>query len=54
VGLTGRPAASGDRRWLTLALILVTCFMAAEVIVAVVAHSLALLSDAATCSPTRR
>jgi cobalt-zinc-cadmium efflux system protein len=46
-GPTGRPSAGGDRRWLTTALILITGFMAAEVIVGVVAHSLALLSDAA-------
>lgn len=46
-GVTGQPAADGDRRWLTSALILISGFMAAEVIVGVVAHSLALLSDAA-------
>lgn len=45
--VTGRPATGGDRRWLTSALILISGFMAAEVIVGVVAHSLALLSDAA-------
>ncbi len=36
-----------DRRWLTVALVLITAFLAAEVVVGVVAGSLALLSDAA-------
>jgi cobalt-zinc-cadmium efflux system protein len=39
------PAA--DRRWLGLALGLVVAFMAVEVAGAILAHSLALLSDAA-------
>jgi cobalt-zinc-cadmium efflux system protein len=42
----GTTAAS-DRRWLGLALALITVFMAAEVVVGIVAQSLALLSDAA-------
>src|SRR5262249_45776072 len=37
----------GDRRWLVLALALVSGFMAVEVVVGLVAGSLALLSDAA-------
>jgi cobalt-zinc-cadmium efflux system protein len=37
----------GDRRRLTIALGLIVAFMAAEVVVGIVAHSLALLSDAA-------
>jgi cobalt-zinc-cadmium efflux system protein len=37
----------GNRRWLTLALSLILAFMAGEVVVGVLAHSLALLSDAA-------
>jgi cobalt-zinc-cadmium efflux system protein len=36
-----------DRRWLTLALVLIGCFMAAEVVVGLLAGSLALLADAA-------
>jgi cobalt-zinc-cadmium efflux system protein len=36
-----------DRRWLAAALALIVGFMAAEVVVGLVAHSLALLSDAA-------
>ncbi|WP_078910619.1 cation diffusion facilitator family transporter [Streptomyces sp. NRRL S-87] len=40
-------AQDADRRWLTLALTLIGTFMALEVTVAVVAGSLALLSDAA-------
>ncbi|MHC3470345.1 cation diffusion facilitator family transporter [Streptomyces sp. 7R007] len=36
-----------DRRWLAIALALITVFMAAEVVVGVVAGSLALISDAA-------
>ncbi|AXI77399.1 cation diffusion facilitator family transporter [Peterkaempfera bronchialis] len=39
-------AADGDRRWLVIALTLITVFMAGEVIVGVVAGSLALISDA--------
>ncbi|MEV8511729.1 cation diffusion facilitator family transporter [Dactylosporangium sp. NPDC051484] len=40
-------AADADRRWLSLALALITVFMAGEVVVGLVARSLALLSDAA-------
>ncbi|MEU1827415.1 MULTISPECIES: cation diffusion facilitator family transporter [Streptomyces] len=40
-------AADADRRWLTIALTLITVFMAAEVTVGILASSLALISDAA-------
>ncbi|QUW85700.1 cation transporter (plasmid) [Streptomyces mirabilis] len=40
-------AADADRRWLTLALVMIAVFMCAEVVVGVVANSLALISDAA-------
>ncbi|MFI6247225.1 cation diffusion facilitator family transporter [Streptomyces sp. NPDC051016] len=40
-------SADADRRWLAIALTLITVFMAAEVVVGVVAGSLALISDAA-------
>jgi cobalt-zinc-cadmium efflux system protein len=40
-------AADADRRWLSLALGLIAAFMAAEVVVGLLARSLALLSDAA-------
>ncbi|MYT71947.1 MULTISPECIES: cation diffusion facilitator family transporter [unclassified Streptomyces] len=40
-------SADADRRWLALALTLITGFMAVEVVVGVVARSLALISDAA-------
>jgi cobalt-zinc-cadmium efflux system protein len=40
-------SADADRRWLGIALALITLFMAAEVVVGVLAHSLALISDAA-------
>ncbi|GAA3816933.1 cation diffusion facilitator family transporter [Streptomyces chiangmaiensis] len=40
-------SADADRRWLGLALALITVFMAAEVVVGVLASSLALISDAA-------
>ncbi len=40
-------AADADRRWLAIALTLITAFMAAEVVVGIVARSLALISDAA-------
>jgi cobalt-zinc-cadmium efflux system protein len=40
-------SADADRRWLTVALGLITAFMAGEVVVGFLAHSLALLSDAA-------
>ncbi|WP_055589660.1 cation diffusion facilitator family transporter [Streptacidiphilus griseoplanus] len=40
-------SADADRTWLTVALGLITVFMAAEVVVGLLAHSLALISDAA-------
>ncbi|MFD9796373.1 cation diffusion facilitator family transporter [Streptomyces sp. NPDC059070] len=40
-------SADADRRWLAIALTLITTFMAAEVVVGVIAGSLALISDAA-------
>ena len=40
-------AADADRRWLATALALIVAFMACEVVVGLLAHSLALLSDAA-------
>ncbi|MDT0447495.1 cation diffusion facilitator family transporter [Streptomyces hesseae] len=40
-------AADADRRWLTIALTLITVFMAVEVTIGVLARSLALISDAA-------
>jgi cobalt-zinc-cadmium efflux system protein len=40
-------SAGADRRWLTLALGLIAAFMAGEVVVGLIAGSLALLSDAA-------
>jgi cobalt-zinc-cadmium efflux system protein len=40
-------AADADRRWLLVALGLIAAFMAVEVVVGVLAHSLALFSDAA-------
>jgi cobalt-zinc-cadmium efflux system protein len=39
-------AADADRRYLTIALLLIVGFMAFEVVVGIMAHSLALLSDA--------
>lgn len=39
-------SAGADRRWLAIALVLIVGFMAAEVVVGVLAHSLALISDA--------
>lgn len=39
-------SADADRRYLTVALVLIVGFMAFEVVVGIVAHSLALLSDA--------
>jgi cobalt-zinc-cadmium efflux system protein len=41
------PAADADQRWLAAAGVLIVAFMAAEVTAGLVAHSLALLSDAA-------
>jgi cobalt-zinc-cadmium efflux system protein len=43
----GGPAGGGDRRWLTVALTLIVAFMAGEVVIGILADSLALLSDAA-------
>jgi cobalt-zinc-cadmium efflux system protein len=40
-------AADADRRWLSLALALIVAFMAVEVVIGVIAASLALISDAA-------
>jgi len=40
-------AAGADRRWLSAALVLIVGLMAGEVVAGVVAHSLALISDAA-------
>ncbi|MFD9304290.1 cation diffusion facilitator family transporter [Streptomyces sp. NPDC060048] len=40
-------AADADRRWLAIALGLIAGFMAIEVVIGVLAHSLALISDAA-------
>lgn len=40
-------SADADRRWLGIALTLITAFMAVEVVVGVIAQSLALISDAA-------
>ena len=41
------PWAGADRRWLTVALVLIAGFMAVEVVAGLLAGSLALLSDAA-------
>jgi cobalt-zinc-cadmium efflux system protein len=41
------PSADADRRWLTVALLLIVSFMVVEVVVGLIASSLALLSDAA-------
>ncbi|HYM22666.1 MAG TPA: cation diffusion facilitator family transporter, partial [Vicinamibacterales bacterium] len=40
-------SADADARYLTIAFVLIVAFMALEVVVGIVAHSLALLSDAA-------
>ena len=40
-------SAHADRRYLTIALVLIVGFMALEIVIGIVAHSLALLSDAA-------
>ncbi|WP_033309303.1 cation diffusion facilitator family transporter [Streptomyces iakyrus] len=40
-------SADADRRWLAIALTLITAFMAIEVVIGVIAQSLALISDAA-------
>lgn len=42
-----RVSAQTDRRWLGIALVLIVAFMAGEVVIGVLAGSLALLSDAA-------
>ena len=41
------PSADADRKWLTVALALIAGFMVVEVVVGIIASSLALLSDAA-------
>ena len=41
------PSADADRRWLTVALVLIAGFMGVEIVAGVLAGSLALLSDAA-------
>jgi len=46
-GHTHAPSADADRRWLTVALVLIAGFMGVEVVAGLVAGSLALLSDAA-------
>src|SRR6476659_3532968 len=40
-------SADADRKWLSIALALIGVFMAGEVVAGLIAHSLALLSDAA-------
>ncbi|ALV33514.1 cation diffusion facilitator family transporter [Streptomyces sp. CdTB01] len=40
-------SADADRRWLAIALALITAFMAVEVVIGIIASSLALISDAA-------
>jgi cobalt-zinc-cadmium efflux system protein len=46
-GHSHAPSADADRRWLTIALALIASFMAVEIVVGIIASSLALLSDAA-------
>ncbi len=46
-GHTHAVAVDADRRWLTLALLIVAGFMGVEVVAGILASSLALLSDAA-------
>jgi cobalt-zinc-cadmium efflux system protein len=46
-GHSHAPAPDADRRWLTVALVLIAGFMVAEVVAGLLAGSLALLSDAA-------
>jgi len=46
-GHTHGVTADADRRWLAIALTLITSFMAIEVVIGVLARSLALISDAA-------
>src|SRR5262249_44259703 len=45
-GHSHEVSADADRRYLTVALVLIVGFMVFEVVVGIVAHSLALLSDA--------
>ncbi|RJO79350.1 cation transporter [Nocardia panacis] len=40
-------SADADKRWLTIGLVLITGFMAVEVVIGILANSLALISDAA-------
>jgi cobalt-zinc-cadmium efflux system protein len=47
LGHSHAPAADADRRWLALALAIVVALLGVEVVVGLVADSLALLSDAA-------
>jgi cobalt-zinc-cadmium efflux system protein len=46
-GHSHSPSADADRKWLTIALLLIAGFMFVEVVVGIIASSLALLSDAA-------
>ena len=46
-GHSHAPSADADRRWLTIALLLIVAFMVVEVVVGLIASSLALISDAA-------
>jgi cobalt-zinc-cadmium efflux system protein len=46
-GHSHAPSADADRRWLTVALVLIAAFMAVEVVAGLLSGSLALLSDAA-------
>ncbi|RKQ87183.1 cobalt-zinc-cadmium efflux system protein [Solirubrobacter pauli] len=46
-GHSHAPSADADRRWLSIALALIAGFMLVEVVVGIIASSLALLSDAA-------
>lgn len=46
-GHAHRVPPEADRRWLSIALVLIGCFMAAEVVTGLIAGSLALLADAA-------
>ncbi|MDX6708184.1 MAG: cobalt-zinc-cadmium efflux system protein [Solirubrobacteraceae bacterium] len=46
-GHSHAPSAEADRRWLTVALLLIAGFMGVEVVAGILAGSLALLSDAA-------
>ncbi len=41
-----RPSGQADRRWLSAALIVIVAFMVAEVVAGLLAHSLALITDA--------